>query len=65
MLKNTTPKGFRLSPQGRDLLAALSDKHGVNQTAVMEMAIREKAERDGVTIPGVPPVAETTAKDAD
>lgn len=50
MNKRTTPTAFRLSEKGRALLIALSEKHGVNQTSVIEMAIREKAERDKVEV---------------
>jgi len=48
MNKRTTPTAFRLSEKGRALLLALAEKHGVNQTSVIEMAIREKADRDNV-----------------
>lgn len=48
MNKRKTPSAFRLSDRAKALLEALADKHGVNQTAVIEMAIREKAERDKV-----------------
>lgn len=50
MNKRTTPTAFRLSERGRALLVALAEKHGVNQTAVVEMAIREKADRDSVNV---------------
>jgi len=43
------PKTIRLTAVANDLLSALAEKHGVSQTAILEMAIREKAERDGVS----------------
>ncbi len=43
-----TPTAFRLSEKARALLAALAEKLGVNQTAVVEMAIRQMAERERV-----------------
>lgn len=38
----------RLTEEARLLLQALARKSGVSQTAIMEMAIREKAKREGV-----------------
>ena len=48
MDKRKTPTGFRLSERAIALLEALAEKHGVNNTAVVEMAIREKAEREKI-----------------
>jgi hypothetical protein len=48
MDKRKTPTGFRLSERAIALLEALAEKHGVNNTAIVEMAIREKAEREKV-----------------
>ncbi len=42
-------KAFRLSDEGQELLSLLSDRLGVNQTAVIELAIRDKAKAEGVT----------------
>lgn len=42
------PKSIRLTAVANDLLIALAEKHGVSQNAILEMAIREKAERDGI-----------------
>jgi hypothetical protein len=40
---------FRLSPEGRRLLALLAERGGVSQAAVLETLIRERALRDGLT----------------
>jgi predicted transcriptional regulator len=37
---------FRLSEEARGLLERLAGHHGIAQTAVLEMAIRELARRD-------------------
>jgi hypothetical protein len=42
------PVGLNLSAEARRLMAELAEKNGVSQTGVVEIAIREKAERDGV-----------------
>jgi DNA-binding PadR family transcriptional regulator len=41
-------KAFRLSDEGRELLVALSRRLGVNQTAVIELAIRDKAKAENI-----------------
>jgi hypothetical protein len=46
---------YRLSEEARTLLERLADHHGINQTAVLEMAIREKARRDLLAEPAQPP----------
>lgn len=43
-----TPTAFRLSEKAKSLLGALAEKLGVNQTSVVEMAIRQMAEREKV-----------------
>lgn len=48
MPSKTPPSGFRLSEEARRLLAALAERMGVSKTAVMEIAIREKAKREKV-----------------
>ena len=40
--------GMKLTAEARRLRAELAQKLGVDRTAVVELAIREKAERDGV-----------------
>jgi predicted transcriptional regulator len=40
--------GIKLSSEARRLREALAQKHGISKTAVIEMAIRHMAERDGV-----------------
>lgn len=42
------PTSHRLSPEAVRLLAALAQKLGINQTAVLEVVIREKARFEGV-----------------
>lgn len=42
------PTSIRLSDEGKRLLALLSEKLAVSQAAVLELAIREKAKREGV-----------------
>lgn len=42
------PTSFRLSEQALRLLKLLADAKGVSQAAVIEMAIREMAQKDGV-----------------
>ena len=49
--KRKTPKAFRLSDAGESLLTAIAERLGVNQTAVIEMAIRRMATSEGVTAP--------------
>lgn len=39
---------MRLSPEAKRLLVALAQKLGVSQTAILELALREKAKREGV-----------------
>jgi hypothetical protein len=43
-----TRLGFALTAEAQRLLKGLRDKHGVTQNGLIELAIREKAERDGV-----------------
>jgi predicted transcriptional regulator len=37
-----------LTPEAKRLLKLLADQLGISQSAVMELAIREKAKREGV-----------------
>lgn len=39
---------IRLSQEAKDLLAKLSTKLGVSQTAVLELSIRQTAKQEGV-----------------
>ena len=43
--KSTT---VRLTEHADSLLTKLAEKHGVSKAAIIEMAIREKAEKDKV-----------------
>ncbi len=55
-METTTPKkgsgkkpvGLNLSAEARRLMVEVATKKGVSQTGVVEMAIREMAEREGV-----------------
>ncbi len=42
------PVGLNLSADARRLMAELAAKIGVSQTGIVEMAIREKAQKEGV-----------------
>jgi predicted transcriptional regulator len=42
---------IRITEDARSLLERLSDKHGVSHTAIIEIAIREKAKRDRAESP--------------
>lgn len=42
------PTSLRVTQHARDLLVLLAEKHGISQAAIIELAIREKAERDGI-----------------
>lgn len=48
MTKESAVLSIRLSPEARRLRAALSQKLGVNLSAVVELAIRQMAKREGV-----------------
>jgi len=39
---------FRLTPQAKELIAKLATRLGITQAGVIEVAIREKAQREGV-----------------
>lgn len=39
------PTSFRLSPQALKILTSLAKRFGLSKTAVVEMALREKAEK--------------------
>jgi hypothetical protein len=40
---------IRLTPDAKRLLVLLAQKLGVSQAAIWELAIREKAQREGIT----------------
>lgn len=42
------PTSVRLSDDAKRLIAELSRKLGISQTAIIELAIREKAKREGL-----------------
>jgi len=41
--------GIRFTPQADELIKKMADALGVTKTAVIEMAIREKAKREKIT----------------
>lgn len=41
---------YRLSDEGKQLLKLLAQKFGVNETAILEIAVRKLAEVEGVKI---------------
>ncbi len=63
MVKRTkAATSMRLSAEARALLAALSERYGINQTAVMEMALRTQARQEGIKVQEKPvPDSETAA----
>jgi predicted DNA-binding protein len=46
--KKADPTSVRLTEHAKRLLEKLTQKHGVSKAAIIEMAIREKAEKEGV-----------------
>ena len=45
-----TPISMRLSAEALELMEALGKKQGVNRTAIVEIAVRQMAEREGVKV---------------
>lgn len=45
------PTSIRLTPEGLRLLKALAEKLGISQAAVMELALRRMAAKEGVGKP--------------
>lgn len=43
----------RLSPVGKEALQALSERHGISATAVVEMLLRDRARAEGLAIKGL------------
>jgi len=41
---------YRISEEGKQLIKALAQRLGVSETAIVEMAVREMAEKRGVKI---------------
>ena len=50
-METKRPTSVRLTEEAKRLLAALAKKLGVSQAAVLEIAVREKARREGVKSP--------------
>ena len=58
MKKGAAPKSFRLSQDGALLLRLVSERLGIGQTAVLEVAIRDLASARGlVVIRGAEPLS--------
>lgn len=57
-MAKTKQTAIRLSDTDEKILDALKDKKGVNGTSIIIMALREMAEREGITV-RVLPDAET------
>lgn len=51
MLDKTKTTSFRLSSDARALIELLSQKNGISQTAVIELAVRQLAKTEGVEVP--------------
>ena len=51
MDKKTRPTSLRLSEDGKQLRKLLAKKLGLSESAVVELAIRKLAEREGVSLP--------------
>ncbi len=49
MVKKHT--SYRISDEGKRLIKVLAQKLGVSETAVVEMAVREMAEKRGIATP--------------
>mgnify|MGYP003579923691 CR=1 FL=1 len=47
-MKTLPPTSHRPSQEARRLLALLAEKLSISQTAILELAIREKAKRERV-----------------
>jgi len=48
MKHKTARLTLRTTEEAKDILSALAEHHGVSRTSVVEIALREKASRDGV-----------------
>lgn len=54
MARKPAPKAktsVALSDEARQLLALMAEKGSISQSAVLELAIRERAKREKVTLP--------------
>jgi len=47
-MKKKNPTTIRFTPRARELLVKLAESLGVSRTSVIEMAIREKAKKEGI-----------------
>jgi predicted transcriptional regulator len=47
-MKTKLLTSMRLSPEAKRLVAALAEKLSISQAAVLELAIRDKAKREGI-----------------
>lgn len=46
-----TPVGMRITRDGTKLLNLLAEKYGIPKTAVVELALRDLAEKAGIELP--------------
>lgn len=51
MSNKTRKTSVRLTPAGDEIMLLLAKKLGVSQTALIEMALRHFAEREGIVLP--------------
>ena len=47
-MRKKKPIGVRFTPVGVELVEKMAESLGVTKTSVIEMAIREKAKREGI-----------------
>jgi len=47
---NKKQTNFRLTPKAKALVIKMATELGISQTAIVELAIQEKAKRDGVKL---------------
>ena len=47
-MRKKNPTAIRFTPKARELLEGLAEHLGVTKTAVMEMAIRKLAQKEGI-----------------
>lgn len=50
MFMNRKPTSFRLSTTALDLILILAESLGLSQTAVIEMAVRDLAKRNKISV---------------
>jgi uncharacterized protein (DUF1778 family) len=48
-MRRKTPISIRFTPKAKELIAKMAESLGVTKTAIIEMAIREKAKKEGIS----------------